>query len=99
MNPKYLFPAALFVCSVQVFAASGTMSRDAFKKAVMGKTQAQVMKAVGSPSSTVEVSTEDGKCEIWNYRGATYHPVTKRQDVLVSVMFSLSTNRAIQVDF
>lgn len=57
------------------------------------------MKAVGAPSSTVEVSTEDGRCEVWNYRGATYQPVTKRQDLLVSVRFSLSTNRAIQVDF
>ena len=80
-------------------SSDGSMSRDAFNNAVMGKTQREVVALLGSPQSTTGAATMDGPCEIWNYIGATYHPVTKKRDGLVSIRFMNNSGRAVKTDY
>ncbi len=80
-------------------SSDGSMSRDAFNNAVMGKTQREVVALLGSPQSTTGAATMDGPCEIWNYIGATYHPVTKKRDGLVSIRFMNNSGRAVKIDY
>lgn len=51
-------------------------TRAEFTKLVTGKTQAEVIQAVGLPDSTQEVGGEP----VWYYKGITYDPVTGSTD-------------------
>lgn len=62
--------------------AKAVMGREEFKKAVMGKTAAEVLAAVGKPDQTDEGSTTS-----WYYRDRTVDPVTGKTDALTQVNF------------
>ncbi len=76
-----------------ITAAPGIKSREAFKKEVMGKTQVQVMKIIGKP----HMIGSGAEGEVWIYKNATFHPVTKDADRTTLVQFDGS--RVIEVRF
>jgi hypothetical protein len=59
------------------------LSREDFKAKVMGKTTAEVTKAVGKPDSTIETGTT----KRWSYDRKTVDPVTNKPDSRAQVVF------------
>jgi hypothetical protein len=58
-------------------------SRTEFEKAVVGRTEEEIIKAVGRPSETSEeraYSVDGLNFRIWTYRGATLNPITLKVD-------------------
>lgn len=60
-------------------------SREDFKKAVMGKTKAEVLELLGKPESTSGVPDSS---DSWVYPRATYDPVADKPDARALVIFS-----------
>ena len=61
-----------------------TYTRDEFKTLVMGKTEAEVIAAVGRPDS----SSQDGDRIKWTYRKRTIDPATGQVDAAIFVQFT-----------
>jgi outer membrane protein assembly factor BamE (lipoprotein component of BamABCDE complex) len=64
-------------------AGRQTMSREAFRTAVEGKTPDEVIKAVGKPDSTQDI----GGDPTWYYRNRTTDPATGAVDDKAQVEF------------
>ena len=78
------------VVSLVFYKASQTVAtqptpipRDEFRKAVVGKTEAEVLELFGTPN----VTSDSGGQKMWQYTERTYDPITKKTDSLVSVFF------------
>ena len=59
------------------------MDREAFKKAVMGKTPDEVIAAVGKPDS----ASEGGRETYWRYKERTWDPTASKTDSSAQVVF------------
>lgn len=60
-----------------------TYTREEFKKLVMGKSEVEVMAAVGKPDST----SESGGWLSWFYYDTTVDPITSKADKITSLQF------------
>ena len=65
--------------------ASKPMSREEFRDKVMGKTEAEVIKAVGRPNYTADLETSSPE---WTYIEVTADPITKKADFSARIRFS-----------
>ena len=72
-------PAAL-----EAARPGGTYTQANFKALVMGKSEADVVQAVGNPDMT----SADGPAKKWVFLRRTLHPVTGRMDPAATVHFS-----------
>ena len=63
--------------------SSDIMTRDEFRKAVVGKTQEQVISAVGKPNTT----QDDGYSIYWYYGNKSKDPITDIPDTSTQVVF------------
>jgi outer membrane protein assembly factor BamE (lipoprotein component of BamABCDE complex) len=70
------------------------MTREEFKKAVIGKKKDDVIKAVGIPDSTSEIGDES----LWYYRNKVVDTITGKTDVLIQVSID-KNGRAVSVRF
>jgi len=90
-------PSTFSFCAIlsitTLVAAAGLKSREKFKKEVIGKTQEQVMRAVGKP----HMVTSGAEGEVWVYKNVTFHPVTKDADRNTLVQFD--ETKVIEVRF
>jgi outer membrane protein assembly factor BamE (lipoprotein component of BamABCDE complex) len=70
---------------VQAQAASAptVYLRDDFTASVLGKSEDQVLEAVGKP----DLTSEDAQATYWHYRSRTRNPTTGRIDSDVQVVF------------
>jgi outer membrane protein assembly factor BamE (lipoprotein component of BamABCDE complex) len=59
-------------------------TREQFRALIIGKTREEVIKAVGKPERTQEVS---GYGEYWFYRNLTKDPITDKLDFSAQVVF------------
>lgn len=64
--------------------ANKNLPRDQFRSLVSGKTEQQVMDALGKPDETQDV---EGTGKMWYYRNAAVDPVTGKKTALVQVVF------------
>lgn len=60
-----------------------TVTRDEFRKSVVGKTEKEVLDLHGKPDST----TDSGGLRLWTYSRRTHDPVTGKTDSQVAVFF------------
>jgi len=67
-------------------------TRQEFRELVVGKTEAEVIEAVGKPDSTT-----DGDGAVWTYRNRTKDPATGETDPRASVHFQ--GGKAAQVNY
>jgi hypothetical protein len=65
-------------------AVKKTWTREEFKAAVMGKTEAEVVAAVGKPDTTLD---DGGGKIMWRYLSLTVDPVTGKTDYAANVWF------------
>ena len=63
--------------------AKTVYSRDEFRKLVIGKTQDEVIKAVGKPFKT----HDDPSNVFWMYQGITFDPVSDNHDNFIFINF------------
>jgi hypothetical protein len=68
-------------------------TRDEFKQFVMGKSEQEVIDALGKPN----VADEEGDAKLWIYRNRTTVPATGKTDAQVSLR--LQGGKVIAVDF
>lgn len=73
--------------------APAVVPREEFRKALLGKTPDEVIRAVGRPEDT----TDDGGRQMWTYRGRTKDPVTGNVDSAAFVHFK--GGRVSSVDY
>jgi hypothetical protein len=69
------------------------ISRDDFKSMVLGKTPAEVIKAVGKPDETSDVDDST-----WLYRERTLDPVTRKPDARIRLSFEKGVVKAVRFD-
>jgi hypothetical protein len=62
----------------------GTYTRANFQALVMGKSEAEVVQAVGNPDTTAA----DGQVKTWQFLRRTLHPVSGRTDTAATVHFT-----------
>lgn len=74
--------------------AKWPMPRDEFRKAVMGKTTAEVLKFAGKPEST----SDTGTWQSWRYINKTTDPVTGKIDASLRIRFD-NDGRVENVNF
>lgn len=70
------------------------MTRDEFRQAVTGKTEAEVIEVLGNPDGT-----QDGSRKLWYYHRRTYDPVTRRTDSHAQIGFATKSGRVDAVNF
>ena len=91
--------AAVLAASTLLAACGNTFSRDDFTKAVVGKSEDEVTKAVGKPSSVTETDTEHAT---WVYKHQTFDLTNQnRIDSQTTVIFEgpAGKRHAMKVDF
>lgn len=71
-------------------AAAKTMTRAEFEKLVIGKTQAEIVAAVGEPYMKASENR-------WSYSGVTINPATNKVDLSVHVNFE--NKKAVKVEY
>lgn len=76
-------PPAATPSGPAVTAAAKKYTRKEFETLVMGKTEDEVLAAVGKPSST----SNNGGALRWYYSDMTIDPVTSKPDVYIQVCF------------
>lgn len=74
-------------------AEKESRSRDKFEAFVQGKTEDEVMSALGRPSSTSKIMGST----FWRYEKITYDPVSQKMDYSTSVEFE--NGKATKVSF
>lgn len=70
------------------------LPREEFRKAVLGKTRAEVLEMLGKPERTAEILGQ----EVWDYRGVSRDPVAETIDRKAALWFD-AAGRVERVTF
>ncbi|WP_165251517.1 hypothetical protein [Paludisphaera soli] len=74
-------------------AASPVYAREDFSRRVMGKSEDEVIAAVGRP----DVTTDDGGSLFWHFKKRTRDPLTQEEDTDVQVV--IKEGKVVNVNF